>query len=300
VKRSLAERVADTLLEAWGEAFTPTSMDRVGGGCIHEAWKLGGKTSTGARTLFAKTNERASLPMFVAEADGLAALRGAGKLAAPAAIAHGHDDEYAWLVLDWLELVPLAAASAVRLGDALAAQHALEQPRFGWASDNFIGASPQQNGWSDDWLDFWRMRRLAPQLALAARHRLPSRLIDRGERLAADCEALFSGHRPRPSLLHGDLWAGNAGALADGTPVVFDPAVYCGDREADLAMTELFGGFPPDFASAYRAHHAPADGYPVRRDFYNLYHVLNHANLFSGGYVRQAQDSIERLIAQMH
>jgi fructosamine-3-kinase len=82
--------------------------------------------------------------------------------------------------------------------------------------------------------------------------------------------------------------------------VVFDPAVYCGDREADLAMTELFGGFPPDFASAYRAHHAPADGYPVRRDFYNLYHLLNHANLFSGGYVRQAQDSIERLIAEMH
>jgi fructosamine-3-kinase len=101
------------------------------------------------------------------------------------------------------------------------------------------------------------------------------------------------------SLLHGDLWGGNASALADGTPVVFDPAVYCGDREADLAMTELFGGFPKDFHAAYRAAWPLDEGYPVRRDFYNLYHVLNHANLFSGAYVEQGARLIERLIAEI-
>ncbi len=124
-------------------------------------------------------------------------------------------------------------------------------------------------------------------------------MIDRGERLAADCAAFFRHHAPARSLLHGDLWGGNASALSDGTPIVFDPAVYVGDREADLAMTELFGGFPPDFHAAYRAAAPLPDGYRVRRDFYNLYHVLNHANLFAGGYVRQAGESIERLLAEI-
>ena len=117
--------------------------------------------------------------------------------------------------------------------------------------------------------------------------------------LAADCGAFFRGHVPQPSLLHGDLWGGNASALPDATPVVFDPAVYVGDREADLAMTELFGGFPADFHSAYRAAWPLDDGYRVRRDLYNLYHLLNHANLFAGGYVRQSQEQVERLIAEI-
>ena len=124
-------------------------------------------------------------------------------------------------------------------------------------------------------------------------------MVDRGERLAADCEALFRGHAPERSLLHGDLLGGNASSLPDGTPVVFDPAVYVGDRECDIAMTELFGGFPPDFMAAYTAAWRLDDGYRTRRDFYNLYHVLNHANLFAGGYVAQAGTQIERLIAEI-
>jgi fructosamine-3-kinase len=124
-------------------------------------------------------------------------------------------------------------------------------------------------------------------------------MIDRGERLASDCEAFFRGHAPRRSLLHGDLWGGNAAARDDGVPVVFDPAVYVGDREADLAMTELFGGFPAEFRAAYADQWPLDDGYRVRRDFYNLYHVLNHANLFAGGYVAQAEQSIERQLAEI-
>jgi fructosamine-3-kinase len=217
----------------------------------------------------------------------------------PEVVAQGEDEDRSWLVLEWMDLAALGARSAGRLGESLAALHRMPRERFGWGRHNFIGATPQPNAWSDDWLGFWRSQRLHPQLRYAAHHRLPSKMIDRGERLLADCEVLFRDHKPAPSLLHGDLWGGNASALGDGTPVVFDPAVYVGDREADLAMTELFGGFPADFRSAYRNAWPLPDGYPVRRDFYNLYHVLNHANLFGGGYVRQAEQGIEKLLAEL-
>ncbi|MGZ5662734.1 MAG: fructosamine kinase family protein, partial [Usitatibacter sp.] len=229
----------------------------------------------------------------------LAAIAAAGALRVPRVISQGSDAEHAWLVLEWLDLAPLSAASAAHLGAGLAAQHGLPQERFGWARDNFIGASPQRNGWSEDWHAFWRDRRLHAQLRLAAGKRLPSRMIDRGERLAADCHELLRGHVATKSLLHGDLWSGNASALGPSRSVVFDPAVYVGDPDADVAMTELFGGFPPDFLAAYRAARPAGTGYSVRRDLYNLYHVLNHANLFAGGYVRQAAESIDRLLAEI-
>jgi fructosamine-3-kinase len=237
--------------------------------------------------------------MFAAEDEGLAALREAGAVRVPGVVARGHDDDRAWLVLEWLDLAPLDAKSAAALGTALARQHRASQEKFGWARDNFIGATPQVNGLSDDWLAFWRAKRLHPQLRLAAHQRLPSRMIDRGERLMADCEVFFRTYSPAKSLLHGDLWSGNAASCEDGSPVVFDPAVYVGDREADIAMSELFGGFPPDFISAYRSAWSLDDGYPVRREFYNLYHRLNHANLFAGRYVRDSEHAIERLLAEV-
>ena len=296
---ALAAALARAISDATEVHFEATSTETVGGGCIHRALAIEGDTAEGTKRYFAKVNEASRAAMFAAEADGLAALRDAKAVRVPGEVTRGDDGERAWLVLEWLDLVPLDARSAARLGSALAAQHGIPREKFGWARDNFIGASPQVNGWSDDWLPFWREKRLFAQLRLAAHNRLPSRMIDRGERLAADCEAFFRHHRPAKSLLHGDLWGGNAAALADGTPVVFDPAVYVGDREADLAMTELFGGFPEDFHAAYRSAFPLDDGYPARRDLYNLYHVLNHANLFAGGYVRQAEQSIERLLAEI-
>ena len=294
-----AAAIAAALVDATRSDFDLVAAHDVSGGCIHHAWRLEGETADGSKRYFAKSNAASFAPMFEAEADGLEALRAVGELRVPQVVTRGDDGEDAWLVLEWLDLVPLAAPSAARLGEALARQHRAPQPRFGWAKDNFIGSTPQANGWSDDWLEFWRAKRLHAQLRLAARNRLPSRMIDRGERLLADCEAFFRTHRPQPSLLHGDLWSGNAAALAADGPVVFDPAVYAGDREADVAMTELFGGFPSEFMAAYRAQWPLDEGYAVRREFYNLYHVLNHANLFAGGYVRQAEQSIERLLAEI-
>jgi len=295
----LAQRIAQSIGDALEIHLEATATERVSGGCIHEAWKLSAETAGGSRHFFVKTNTLDSKPMFAAEAEGLAAIRTAGCVGVPGTIVVDDDEERAWLVLEWLELTPLAPASAAALGTALAAQHRLPQSHFGWERDNFVGASPQVNGFSDRWLDFWRDKRLVAQLRMAARNRLPSKLIDRGERLASDCDALFRGYEPQRSLLHGDLWGGNASSLPDGTPVVFDPAVYVGDRECDLAMTELFGGFPPDFKAAYSTAFPIDDGYRARRDFYNLYHVLNHANLFAGGYVAQAGTVVERLLAEI-
>ena len=295
----LALAIAQSISDATEAHFEATATERVGGGCIHEAWKIVGDTGEGERSYFAKTNSLDARAMFEAEADGLAALAAAKAIRVPAIVDRDDDGERAWLVLEWLDLVALDSASAAKLGAALAAQHRLPQSHFGWARDNFIGATPQPNGHAHEWLGFWRERRLAWQLRLAAKNRLPSKMIDRGERLASDCDAFFRGYTPTPSLLHGDLWGGNAAALPDGTPVVFDPAVYVGDRECDIAMTELFGGFPADFLAAYRAAWPVDDGYRVRRDLYNVYHVLNHANLFAGGYVAQAMDAIDRLLAQI-
>lgn len=295
IRAALERAVMDATRSDW----TLLAIEPVSGGCIHTAVRLEGEDAGGRTRHFAKLAARERVPMLAAEAEGLAAIRAAGAVRVPGTIAQGDDGETGWLILEWLELGGLDARSGARLGKALAAQHRLPQEKFGWGKDNFIGASPQANGWSADWLAFWRDRRLHAQLRMAMRNRYPSRMIDRGERLLADCEALFRGHRPAPSLLHGDLWGGNASALADGTPAVFDPAVYCGDREADLAMTELFGGFPRDFHSAYRDAWPLDEGYAVRRDFYNLYHVLNHANLFAGGYVAQSAALVERVLAEI-
>ena len=175
------------------------------------------------------------------------------------------------------------------LGRMLATLHRSHGDEFGWPRDNYIGATPQPNGRSASWRDFWRERRLGPQLALAKRHGYPIDIGNVGD--------LLDGHEPAPSLLHGDLWSGNAAFLASGAPALFDPAVYYGDREADLAMTELFGGFPRQFYAAYEAAWPLAPGYERRKHLYNLYHLLNHLNLFGGGYLAQVRSAL-RLLAR--
>jgi len=160
----------------------------------------------------------------------------------------------------------------------LAALHRHTSDRFGWGTDNWIGLAPQKNGWSTDWAAFFLEKRLRPQAARAGIE-LP------------DVKALLAHHKPKPSLLHGDLWSGNAGFTADG-PVIYDPAVYYGDREADLAMTELFGGFAPEFYAAYRKEFPLNAGYEKRKHLYNLYHLLNHLNLFGSSYLGQVKATL--------
>ena len=243
---------------------------------------------------FVKTHSASHLPMLEAEADGLRELARAAALRVPAPRACAVAGDRACLVLEWLDLADGGRDAA--LAGKLAQLHRTTADAYGWHRDNTIGTTPQDNAWTGDWATFFRDRRIAPQLARAARD--GGRLQRDGERLLAVIPRLLAGHAPAASLLHGDLWSGNAARLASGEPAVFDPAVYFGDRETDVAMTELFGGFGPSFYAAYRGAWPIDPGYPVRRTLYNLYHVLNHFNLFGGGYRDQAQAMIGQLLAE--
>ena len=261
------------------------------------------RATIGAQSAFVKSMAADAAARLDAEADGLAALRATGTVRVPATLSRGRRASEHWLALEWLDLRPLDARSGAKLGIALAALHRAAVPelphRFGWLADNFIGATPQHNAPAASWVAFWRERRLLPQLARAASAGYTGALQANGERLALALDALLRGHEPAPSLLHGDLWGGNAGALPDGTPVIFDPAVYVGDRETDLAMSELFGGFPPAFQAAYREAWPLEPGYPIRRELYNAYHLLNHLNLFGAGYLDRCLHTLARLLAEI-
>ena len=287
------DELCDAIGRATGAPFSAPDARPVGGGDISEAFRLG----DGARTFFVKSQPAAQAAMFEAEAAGLAALAAAHAVRVPQVICSGTVAGRAYLVLEYL---PLAShGDAAQLGRQLALQHRVRAAQFGWTQDNWIGATPQPNCWRDRWVDFWREARLGFQLRLAAENGYGGALQRDGEALMAGLAGLFDDYQPVPSLLHGDLWGGNHGFLADGQPVIFDPAAYFGDRECDLAMSELFGGFAPPFYAAYREAWPLDPGYAVRRTLYNLYHILNHANMFGGGYVAQAQRMTAQLLAEL-
>ncbi|NJD32921.1 MAG: fructosamine kinase family protein [Gammaproteobacteria bacterium] len=289
--------IAQWLTSRVGRQFASAPAEAVHGGSINQCvrWPVAQDSA------FVKIGPVDSLAAYEAEAEGLAELARAQALRVPAVLAVGEAHGHALLALEWLDLSDAEpdAPCQARLGERLAAQHRVTAARHGWHRDNTIGATPQPNTGDEDWVRFFQQKRLGFQLDLAARDGLDAAVVERGRELCERCGAFFSSYLPRPSLLHGDLWGGNAGRLAaTGEPVVFDPAVYFGDRETDLAMTRLFGGFGPAFYAAYQAAWPldPAAG--TRRTLYNLYHVLNHCHLFGGSYGRQAAGMIDRLLAE--
>jgi fructosamine-3-kinase len=283
--------IAAQIAAAVGCPFSPRPPRQVGGGCINRAVVL----TDGDRQVFVKLNRADRLDMFEAEGAGLAAMAETGSIRVPRPWCTGISGGESFLAMEYIDLGGRGDAAAA--GRQLAALHQACAEHFGWHRDNTIGSTPQRNRWNPDWTLFWRNERLGFQLDLAAHNGYSGRLRARGERLMDALPALI-GHNPVPSLLHGDLWGGNLGFAGDGQPVIFDPAVYYGDREADLAMTELFGGFGPAFHAAYDEVWPVDAGYPVRRTLYNLYHILNHLNLFGTGYLGQAETMIDRLLAE--
>jgi fructosamine-3-kinase len=294
----MAEVAASPTLAAALSAATgrhaASGPDRpVGGGSINECWRWPSLEGP----LFVKLAPAGRLQMFEAEAEGLDELRRAGGLRLPRVLGHGAVGGRAFLALEWIDFGSASTRSEALLGEGLAAQHRVTAPQFGWHRDNAIGSTPQRNDPGHDWVRFYAERRLRHQLDLAARNGHAGRLTERGALLCERMTALFGSYRPVPSLLHGDLWGGNWAADGSGRPVIFDPAVYFGDREADLAMTRLFGGFGAAFYSAYESAWPLEPGADERRTLYNLYHVLNHLNLFGGSYLSQAQAMIDRLLS---
>ncbi len=289
----LWQKIADEITRATGEPFTVERQQGVGGGCINSAEKI----SDGSRSYFVKLNSANSLEMFEAEADGLRELRKPGAIAVPEPLVTGTAEGQAYIVMEDLELG--GSGIGAQLGRELAQLHRTTQERFGWFRDNTIGSTPQYNSEHRDWVTFWREQRLGAQLEMAARKGAAGSLQRKGAELMERFHGFFSDYSPTPSLLHGDLWSGNYAFRRDGAPVIFDPAVYYGDREADIAMTELFGGFGGDFYAAYNEAWPLDKGYASRKTLYNLYHIINHFNLFGGGYASQAESMIERLLSEL-
>lgn len=287
----MASNIDTAVSDATGRVFRAKDDRTLGGGCISQASRLTGEDG---RRFFLKRHRASLLPMFEAEAEGLRELAATGTVTVPEPVAWGVDGGEAYLVLTWLELG--GDGSQRQLGAQLAALHDIPQPYFGWHRDNFLGSTPQPNTHSEQWPAFWREHRLGHQLRLAEANGHGGRLLDVGWRLCEALDALLGDHACQPSLLHGDLWGGNAAALENGEPVIFDPACYYGDAEAELAMMTLFGGFGADCFAAYHDHRPKSPGFERRQDMYQLYHVLNHLNLFGGGYGGQALRLMERLV----
>lgn len=285
---SIAQQVSNVT----GRALVIRTVRPVHGGSINAASVV----EDDDRRFFVKHNDPSRIDMFRAEAAGLQEISGTLTLRVPQPICWGRTEQAAYIVLEHLSLHE-GAAAAEQMGWQLAAMHQHVHDQFGWHIHNTIGTTPQINTQTSDWVEFLRTHRLGYQLGLAERQG-HNTLVESGRRLLERLPVFFRDYVPKPSLLHGDLWAGNYAADDGGRPIVFDPAVYYGDREVDIAMTELFGGFPNLFYHAYRDAFPLDSGYAVRRDLYNLYHVLNHLNLFGRGYLAQANDLIQRLLAE--
>ena len=286
----MSPSLADELARTLGLQREGMRSERAGGGCIADSTIL----DDGERRVFVKRVAAARAELLDAERDGLERLRAVGEIRVPAVLGVGIHRETAWLALECLPMGRLSVDGQAALGEALAGMHGHVAARHGLDVDNFIGATPQRNAPDADWTGFFFDRRLGDQMALLARNHSgfgPRRL----EALRTAWREAFEDYAPRPSLLHGDLWSGNAAELPDGTPVVFDPAVHYGDRECDLAMAALFGGFGAAFFDAYSDCWPLKPGWRQRRGFYQLYHVLNHANLFGGGYVADSRRRIDAL-----
>jgi protein-ribulosamine 3-kinase len=289
------ESIEQGIAAATGKPFQVEKTHTIAGGCINEALCLEGA----GQRYFLKHNCAQQLPMFEAEAAGLEEILRSASITAPRPVASGTAAGRSWLALEYVRFGPTANNTSTLLGEQLAAMHRHSADQFGWQRDNTIGATPQPNPQSGDWVRFLAEQRLGFQLSLARDNGAGSHLLDQGERLVERLPRFFDSYTPCPSLLHGDLWGGNWSTDESGNPVIFDPAVYYGDREADLAMTELFGGFDDRFYQSYRSSWDIDPGYATRKVLYNLYHILNHFNLFGGGYAQQAEDMIDQLNAEV-
>ena len=283
--------VEEAISQMTGEAFETNKSSSISGGSISQSQCITGKDG---RVFFSKENDLTFLPFFEAEALALEQIRKTRTIRTPEVIGFGSTEVASFLVLEFIEEGSSSSSGQQEMGTQLARLHKIEQPFFGWVRDNCIGSTPQPNPESDNWVQFYQQHRLQHQLQLAAGK---GRSFEKAEALLLNLEFFFQDYTPHPSLLHGDLWGGNASQDRLGCPFIFDPASYYGDREADIAFTYMFGGFSSSFYEAYENEFPLHPGFKTRKILYNLYHELNHFNLFGGGYASSAQSSINQLVS---
>ncbi len=288
------QQITDHISQSLNHPFSIQSQSSVGGGSINASYRV---TGIDGQQYFIKLNSADLETMFQVEFDSLnelsqsiAAADCAIKIPQP--VCFGTAGSNSYLVLEHLSLD--ASGDSKRLGQALAQMHRITAAQYGWYQNNIIGSTPQSNRQHSDWLTFWREERLQPQFEMLYARGYKNYLQPLSTTLLNKLDSLLADHSPEASLLHGDLWSGNY-AFCARQPVIFDPALYYGDREADIAMTELFGGFSEDFYQGYNESWPLDKGYSRRKTLYNLYHILNHANLFGTSYLNQAISMMERL-----
>ena len=292
---SLWQSIEHAIYDATGTRFLRRALTTIGGGCINSAYCLEGANVS----YFIKLNQAKLIGMFEAEYVALSDLAKNESVKVPLPICFGSSENKAFIVLEYIDLHSSNGKSDDLLGRQLAALHQTKQSMFGWNMENTIGSTPQPNPATENWVTFFTDSRLRHQLNLADLKGFSGQIQQNGAALCENMGLFFDSYTPYPSLLHGDLWGGNYATDNTGHPVIFDPASYYGDREADIAMTELFGGFSPAFYTAYNKVFPLDPGYSTRKTLYNLYHILNHLNLFGGSYLAQAERMIEMLLAEM-
>ncbi|RXJ71665.1 hypothetical protein CS022_20190 [Veronia nyctiphanis] len=282
--QSLSLQLSDII----GQSFTIVEKTPVDGGDINECYTI----TDGTNRFFVKVNDRANLSVFESEAESLRHLAICGEINVPKVVFIGAVKDHAVLVLNFLALKHLDTDSAYQLGRQLAQQHQWgEQLEYGFDIDNYVGTTVQPNNWHRKWNVFFSEQRISWQLQLAAERGIHFGNVDS---ITGRIKERLSGHQPKPCLLHGDLWLGNTGLSVLG-PIFFDPASYWGDRETDVAMTELFGRFPDSFYTGYNEVWPLEHDYAERKEIYNLYHILNHALIFGGQYISDAEDILDAL-----
>ena len=287
---SIAENIGTSL----NRSIQFKHIESLGGGCINQVYKV---TDAHGYHWLLKENNPHRLDMFIAEAQGLEEIKQSNSIRVPNVICYGETRYKSYLILEYITLSEASGNS--KTAEKLALMHQHQSPTFGWHRDNTIGETAQSNQQTNSWIIFWQQQRLLPQLNLALTNDYPKKSYDNGIKLVEKIALFFETYQPIPSLLHGDLWGGNHAFDNSGQPIIFDPAVYYGDRETDIAMTELFGGFDASFYSRYNDCFKLDEGYTVRKTLYNLYHALNHYNLFGGGYSSQAANMTRRLLAEL-
>jgi fructosamine-3-kinase len=283
-------QIADSIARVTNTPFTITNSRSISGGCINQGYRI----SNDDRSYFVKLNQASQVEMFVAEALGLQQMAATQTITVPQPICWGVADSSSYIVLQWLDLSGGNNQAWHKMGFQLAEMHRLgTSQQFGWDINNTIGSTPQINTWNNNWADFFAEQRIGYQLQLAKRRggNFPDtqKVVERVREILQD-------RQPEISLVHGDLWSGNGAITNKGEPVILDPATYYGDREVDIAMTELFGGFPAAFYQGYNQAWQLDRGYPQRKNLYNLYHILNHFNLFGGGYASQANRMLQAIL----
>lgn len=296
MKREWQAQLQEQLVAELGSGYANISVRPSGTGCINDTWEI---VARGCDSLFMKTGPAAALAMYEQECAGLDALRQCEAIRVPRVHFRALLGDQAVLVMEFIALTTPRAQHDHAIADALIALHSVQEPRFGFAADNFIGRTPQINQWHDDWWTFWCECRMQPQWRLAQLRGMRPALVEKLAQLIERIPMAFGQHRPRPVLLHGDLWSGNLAVDETGIPCLFDPAVYYGDAEADIAMTKMFGALRPAVYQRYAVQHPDQPDADRRRVLYDLYHWLNHFNLFGVTYLGQVENSVDQLLATM-